>query len=154
MLHSASLQSLSNIIILYNYLKHTSKNVCIVRDKVFVKYILYILVDFENRFDVPRPPLKMQIPPSLPSWILFLRSVGLLSVLIHTPAMALSKISLSSMKPKPEGHRSRPVIDCWFTFSMWQLKISVIWRDDIQRVSHPSCKPKCLRFDLPRSCSV
>lgn len=49
----------------------------------------------------PRPPLKMQMPPSLPSWILFRLSVGLLSVLIHTPAMALSKISLSSMKPRP-----------------------------------------------------
>lgn len=45
----------------------------------------------------------MQIPPSRPSWILFLRRVGLLSVLIHTPAMALSNISLSSIKPKPEG---------------------------------------------------
>lgn len=49
----------------------------------------------------PRPPLKMQMPPSLPSWILLRLSVGLLSVLIHTPAMALSKISLSSMKPRP-----------------------------------------------------
>lgn len=49
----------------------------------------------------PRPPLKMQMPPSLPSWILFRLSVGLLSVLIHTPAIALSKISLSSMKPRP-----------------------------------------------------
>lgn len=52
--------------------------------------------------ELPLPPLKIQMPPSLPSWILFLRRVGLLSVLIHTPAMALSKISLSSMKPKPE----------------------------------------------------
>lgn len=50
---------------------------------------------------VPLPPLKMQMPPSLPSWILFRLRVGLLSVLIHTPAMALSKISLSSMKPRP-----------------------------------------------------
>lgn len=49
----------------------------------------------------PLPPLKMQMPPSRPSWILFRLSVGLLSVLIHTPAMALSKISLSSMKPRP-----------------------------------------------------
>lgn len=54
----------------------------------------------------PRPPLKMQMPPSLPSWILFRLSVGLLSVLIHTPAMALSKISLSSMKPRPAGRNS------------------------------------------------
>ncbi len=46
----------------------------------------------------------MQMPPSLPSWILFLLRVGLLSVLIHTPAIALSKISLSSIKPKPERH--------------------------------------------------
>lgn len=55
------------------------------------------------RLSSPRPPLNIQMPPSLPSWILFLRRVGLLSVLIHTPAMALSKISLSSMKPKPEN---------------------------------------------------
>lgn len=53
---------------------------------------------------LPLPPLNMQMPPSLPSWILFLRRVGLLSVLIHTPAMALSKISLSSIKPKPGTH--------------------------------------------------
>lgn len=42
------------------------------------------------------------MPPSLPSWILFLLSVGLLSVLIHTPAIALSKISLSSINPSPK----------------------------------------------------
>lgn len=53
---------------------------------------------------LPLPPLNIQIPPSLPSWILFLRRVGLLSVFIHTPAIALSKISLSSMKPKPREH--------------------------------------------------
>lgn len=56
---------------------------------------------------LPRPPLNIQMPPSLPSWILFLRRVGLLSVLIHTPAMALSKISLSSMNPKPENMESQ-----------------------------------------------
>lgn len=58
--------------------------------------------DHIRRGASPRPPLNIQIPPSRPSWILFLRSVGLLSVLIQTPAMALSKISLSSIKPKPE----------------------------------------------------
>lgn len=65
----------------------------------------------------PRPPLNIQIPPSRPSWILFLRSVGLLSVLIQTPAMALSKISLSSIKPKPEkrfrGHLFIWNIETW-----------------------------------------
>ena len=50
---------------------------------------------------IPRPPLNIQMPPSLPSWILFLLSVGLLSVLIQTPAIALSNISLSSIQPRP-----------------------------------------------------
>lgn len=54
-----------------------------------------------KRKDSPLPPLNIQIPPSRPSNILFLFNVGLLSVLIHTPAIALSKISFRSSKPNP-----------------------------------------------------
>ena len=68
-------------------------------------HVPLLTITFVKQIDeLPLPPLNIQIPPSLPSWILLLRRVGLLSVLIHTPAMALSKISLSSIKPRPETH--------------------------------------------------
>lgn len=56
----------------------------------------------------PFPPLNIQIPASLPSYILFRRRMGLLSVLIHTPAMALSNISFCSSSPSPPLYTSTP----------------------------------------------
>lgn len=123
------------------------------------------------------------MPPSLPSWILFLRRVGLLSVLIHTPAIALSKISLSSIKPKPDkhshvslwgqqgrtaatfvkqyvskGHGGRQLsVRCqqvdWFDLNRKQPLGGQKGNLDFS-ASHLSCKPKCLHSGLPRSCSV
>lgn len=88
----------SRLIILLSF-RHIRKNI----SEAMWHFLNYLAVCAK----VPLPPLKMQMPPSLPSWILFRLSVGLLSVLIHTPAMALSKISLSSMKPRPVILNSR-----------------------------------------------
>lgn len=98
-----------------------------------------------DRVKVPLPPLKMQMPPSLPSWILFRLSVGLLSVLIHTPAMALSKISLSSMKP-------RPVIV--FITAGLDYKCTYFWvkQSGSVRNTNLSCRLKSLHSGLPISC--
>lgn len=58
--------------------------------------------------NLPFPPLKIQTPPSRPSWILFPRRSGLLSVLIQTPAMALSNISFRSIIPNPLLYTKMP----------------------------------------------
>lgn len=54
----------------------------------------------------PFPQLNTHTPPSRPWWILFLLRTGLLSVLIQTPAIALSKISFSSSRPRPGEKKS------------------------------------------------
>lgn len=61
---------------------------------IFVKFVKIKII-------IPLPPLNIHIPPSRPSNILFLLSVGLLSVFIQTPAMALSNISFCSSNPRP-----------------------------------------------------
>lgn len=94
---------------------------------------------------LPLPPLKMQMPPSLPSWILFLLSVGLLSVLIHTPAMALSKISLSSMKPRPVEFNSTIRVKSICTL-FGRPSVMNEWHTDL------SCRLKSLHSGLPRFC--
>lgn len=67
---------------------------------LFLLISVYILLTF--------PPLNIQIPPSRPSKILFLFSVGFESVLIQTPAMALSKISFCSRRPRPPLYTRTP----------------------------------------------
>jgi len=76
------------------------------------QYIQAIIIEIKNFKKkgtyIPLPPLKIQTPPSRPSYILFLLRVGLLSVLIQTPAMALSKISFCSRMPNPPLYTKTP----------------------------------------------
>lgn len=67
----------------------------------FAGAIMSIHIYHKLKCHPPFPQLNTHTPPSRPSWILFLRRTGLLSVLIQTPAIALSKISFSSSSPRP-----------------------------------------------------
>lgn len=75
--------------------------------KIIISSLIY-QVYYCDAFNSPLPPLNIQIPASLPSYILFRRRMGLLSVFIHTPAMALSNISFCSSNPSPPLYTNTP----------------------------------------------